>query len=268
MSTLTSKDGTRIAFDRVGHGPSLILVDGAMCSRAMGPMPQLLPLLTSHFTVTCYDRRGRNESTNTLPYSPEREVEDLDALIQNAGGSSFVYGISSGAALALLAAAKGLSIPKLAIYEPPFCPNNNGSTYAESLTHVESLLSDQRRTEALKYFLRDMIGVPGFIAAIMSILPMWSKLKSVALTLPYDIAILSQFDREPGLLSKVRIPTIVMGGTKSPAKLRDAVANTAKPIPNAQLRMLTGQTHNVSAKAIAPILIEYFADRIPQRDAA
>ena len=101
MNTVRSKDGTLIAFDRSGVGPPLILVDGALCYRASGPMGPLAQLLSTHFTVFTYDRRGRGDSSNTAPYAAEREIEDLDALIRVAGGSAFVYGISSGASLAL-----------------------------------------------------------------------------------------------------------------------------------------------------------------------
>jgi pimeloyl-ACP methyl ester carboxylesterase len=120
MSTVRSKDGTTIGFEQTGHGPALILVDGALCSRAMGPMGALARRLAADFTVIRYDRRGRGESTDTPPYAVEREVEDISALVEAAGGSASLFGISSGAALALEAAARGLAIPKAALYEPPF----------------------------------------------------------------------------------------------------------------------------------------------------
>ena len=120
MSTVTSKDGTKIAYEKKGQGPALILVDGALCYRAFGPMQSLAELLAPNFTVYTYDRRGRGESSNGKPYSLEREVEDLDALVKAAGGSAYVYGISSGACLALEAALRlGMEISKLAMYEPP-----------------------------------------------------------------------------------------------------------------------------------------------------
>src|SRR5690242_13844751 len=120
MATVTSKDGTQIAYEKLGSGLPLILVDGALCSRDFGPMPKLAPLLGEHFTVFMYDRRGRNQSGDTKPHAPAREVEDLEALISEAGGEAYVYGVSSGAALSLSAAAAGLNITKLALYEPPF----------------------------------------------------------------------------------------------------------------------------------------------------
>src|SRR5437879_4691813 len=120
MNTVTSRDGTRIAYDKRGSGPALILVDGAFCYRAFGPMPKLAELLSDRFTVYNYDRRGRGDSSDTKPYAVAREVEDLAALFEAAGGSAFLYGISSGAALALRAAGNGLAVRKLAVYEPPF----------------------------------------------------------------------------------------------------------------------------------------------------
>src|SRR5579862_8710988 len=126
MKTVTSKDGTKIVYDQTGSGEAVILVDGALCSRDFGPMPGLAKLLAPHFTVFNYDRRGRNESGDTQPYAPEREIEDIDALIQAAGGSAFIAGISSGAALALAATASGLNIKKLALYEAPFMVDKSG----------------------------------------------------------------------------------------------------------------------------------------------
>jgi pimeloyl-ACP methyl ester carboxylesterase len=137
VQKVLSKDGTSIAFDRSGEGPAIILVDGALCSRSFGPTPKLAPLLSKHFTVFTYDRRGRGDSGDTAPYSKEREVEDIDALIGQAGGSAFtLMGISSGAALALLAATSSLNITKLALYEPPFMVSNEGRNHLPTTKRV------------------------------------------------------------------------------------------------------------------------------------
>src|SRR5215510_1242343 len=117
---VVSNDGTLIAYDRIGAGPPVILVDGALCSRALGPMPGIARLLAERFSVFTYDRRGRGDSGDTAPYAVERELDDLDALIREAGGAAHVFGISSGAVLALTAAARGLRITRLAVYEAPF----------------------------------------------------------------------------------------------------------------------------------------------------
>jgi pimeloyl-ACP methyl ester carboxylesterase len=258
VSRARSKDGTEIAFERAGSGPPLILVDGALCSRNFGPMPKLAPLLALHFTVLSYDRRGRNESGATPPYSVAREVEDLEALIAEAGGSAFVYGVSSGAALALEAAARGAGIRKLALYEPPLGVDKR----QPPIDHVAALnerVAAGRRSDAVKYFMRDMVGIPAPFVLLMRLMPMWSKLAAVAHTLPFDAAIVGDDSLLKQRAAKVAVPTLVMGGLKSPAVLREAVQAVGDAVPGCERRMLAGQTHNVAPQAIAPVLVEYFA---------
>ena len=259
MSTVHSKDGTAIAFDKLGSGEPVILVDGALCSRSFGPLPKLAPLLAPHFTVFHYDRRGRNESGDTPPYAVEREVEDLEALIAQAGGSACVFGISSGAALALAAAARGANIKKLALYEPPFVAVSSArSVPADSAAQLSRLIAAGRRGDAVKFFLVEMVGVPAIFAYILRVLPVWPKLKAVAHTLPYDAAVLGDFSLPKERAAAVVVPTLVIGGEKSPVELRSAVSALAQAVPRAQLRMLKGQTHNVSVKVLAPVLVEFF----------
>jgi pimeloyl-ACP methyl ester carboxylesterase len=259
MTRVHSRDGTPIAFDRSGSGQPLILVDGALCSRRFGPMPKLAPLLARQFTVYHYDRRGRNESGDTPPYSVTREVEDLAALIQEAGGSAFVYGVSSGAALALEAAARGLRIRKLALYEPPFVVATNGGRPADHVAQLKQHISADRRGDAVKYFMTKMVGMPGLLVLPMRLMPMWSKLEAVAHTLPYDAAIVLDETLLGERAARVGVPTLVIGGEKSPAGLRHAVQATGAVVPGAERRFLKGQTHNVSPQALAPVLLEYFA---------
>jgi len=260
MSKVISKDGTPIAFDRLGHGKPIVLVDGALCSRAFGPMPKLAQLLAPHFTVFNYDRRGRNESGDTTPYAVHREVEDIEALIHEAGGSAFVFGTSSGAALALAAAANKLNIKKLALYEPPYIAGRRErSAPADSEAQLKRLVAAGRRGDALKFFMVDMVGMPAVFAYIMRVLPVWPKLKAVAHTLPYDAAVLGDFSLPGDRAASVPVPTIVIGGEKSPIELRSAVSDLADAIPNAKRQMLKGQTHNVSVKVLAPVLVEFFA---------
>jgi pimeloyl-ACP methyl ester carboxylesterase len=259
MATVTSKDGTRIAFEKSGSGFPVILVDGALCSRAFGPMLKLAPLLAEHFTVISYDRRGRNGSGDTKPYTIEKEIEDIGALIDEAGGSACVYGVSSGAALGLAAAANGLNIPKLALYEPPFDVADDGHhPPKDALQQLQLMISEDRRADAVKYFLKDAVGVPAVVVFMMPLFPVWAKLKAVAHTLPYDIAILGDFNLPEERAKSVRIPTLVAGGDKSPAMLRHSVKKLAEVMPNSKLEVLKGQTHNVSAKAIGPVLIDFF----------
>ncbi|HTI60155.1 alpha/beta hydrolase [Mucilaginibacter sp.] len=259
MTQVTSKDGTLIAYEKTGSGLPLILVDGALCSRDFGPMPKLAQFLAGSFTVFTYDRRGRNESGDTKPYAAEREVEDIEALINVAGGAAYVYGVSSGAALALAAAANGLNITKLALYEPPFDVSDEGHhAPADSLPQLKALITQDRRGDAVKYFMKDIIGIPPLVVFMMTLFPIWKKLKAVAHTLPYDITILDGFGLPVERAKSVRVRTLVSGGDKSQVLLQHAVKKLAEVIPNCELRMLKGQTHNVSEKAIGPVLVEFF----------
>jgi len=259
MKTVTSKDGTSIAYDKLGSGFPVILVDGALCSRAFGPMSKLAQLLSPHFTVINYDRRGRNGSGDTAPYAPEREIEDIEALINEAGGSAFVAGVSSGAALALAAAASGLNIKKLALYEAPFMVDKSGhQPPPDSLAQLKAMISENRRGDAVKFFIKDMVGVPAFMVFIMGIMPIFSKLKAVAHTLPYDATIMGDFSLPVKMAASVKVPTLVGGGEKSPVSMQNSVKQLAGVIPNSELKMFKGQTHNISVKVLAPALIEFF----------
>ena len=262
MKKVISKDGTAIAYDQTGSGPPLILVDGAFCSRTFGPMPKLAPLLAPHFTVIAYDRRGRGDSTDTKPYAVAREIEDLDALINQVGGSAFVMGMSSGAVLALRAAAAGLNIKKLALYEPPFMVDRTSGHQppTDHTARLTQLIASDQKSEAAKYYLVKVIGMPSIFYYVMRLLPMWSKMKAIAPSLPYDSAVMGDFGFPAELISTVTIPTLASAGEKSPAMLRNAVEAVANTLPNAQRRILAGQTHNVSVKVLAPVLEEFFKE--------
>jgi pimeloyl-ACP methyl ester carboxylesterase len=257
MSEVVSKDGTRIAYERLGSGPPVVLIDGALCSREFGPMPQIASLLTPNFTVYLYDRRGRGASGDTQPYSKAREVEDVQALIAAAGGSAFVFGTSSGAGLALEAAASGANIAKLAVYEPPFI----GSGPANHEQRLKSFVAAGQRAAALKYFMRDMVGAPAFMVFILPLMRgMWRKLKAVAHTLPYDAAIMGNWEVPAGRLVGMNVPTLAMHGGKTPARLRSAVEALVRVLPNVRHRELPGQTHNVSPAVLVPVLREFFTE--------
>jgi pimeloyl-ACP methyl ester carboxylesterase len=263
MKRVISKDGTPIAFDRSGNGPAVILVDGALCYRGSGPSGPLAAALAGHFTVFTYDRRGRGDSGNTAPYAVEREVEDIEALINEAGGSAFVYGISSGAVLALEAANHGLAIKKLALYEAPFIVDDSRLPIPEDfVAQLYDRISADRRGDAVRLFMK-LVGVPGIFIALMRFLPAWSKLKAVAHTLPYDITLTQDNQRGKPLPARrwaaVTAPTLVVDGGKSPAWIRHAMRALADVLPNAKLRTLEGQTHMVKPKALAPLLVDFFA---------
>jgi len=254
-----SRDGTAIAYERSGHGPALILVDGALCSRTFGPSRKLAAHLAQHFTVYIYDRRGRGESGDTAPYSKQREVEDLAALIREAGEPAYVAGLSSGGALALEAAASGLEVRKVAAYEPPFVNDNGQSGATEHEAALEKLISAGNRGGAVKYFMRSMVGVPAPAVVMMQLMPwMWRKLEAVAHTLPYDAAVMSEFKVPVARLATIRTPTLAMHGSKTDPRLQKAVRSVANAVPGAQYRTLPGQTHNVSPAALTPALVEFF----------
>lgn len=262
MNTVRSKDGTHIAFEQYGTGPALILVDGALCYRASGPSRPLAALLADRFTVFIYDRRGRGDSGDTKPYSIDREIEDLDALITKAGGTAFVYGISSGAALALEAANRGLPIRKLALYESPcIVDDTHAPIPSDFLTRLNGLVAENRRGEAVKMFLR-LVDLPAIAMIMMPLLPAWSKLKSVAHTLPYDITIVQDNQRgrpfSAGRWAGATMPTLAMDGSKSPTWMRNGMRALAAVLPNATFRTLEGQTHMLKADAAAPVLAEFF----------
>jgi pimeloyl-ACP methyl ester carboxylesterase len=263
MSKVTSKDGTQIAYETKGSGPALILVDGALCYRSFGPMTPLSELLAPHFTVYTYDRRGRGESTNSKPYAVEREVEDIEALIQVAGGKAFVYGISSGACLALEAAARlGNKIVKLALYEPPYNSEANArqdwEKYQEKLNE---LLTAGRRGDAVALFMQ-FVGAPADQVAGMRQAPMWPMFEAVAPTLTYDAAAMGK-DRSAPVkqAARITVPALVMDGganlTMMPF-MHTTAAALAKAIPHAQQRTLEGQTHDVNLEVLAPVLVEFF----------
>jgi pimeloyl-ACP methyl ester carboxylesterase len=262
MSTVRSADGTTIAYTRAGQGPPLILVDGALCSRSFGPMPKLAAQLTEHFTVYTYDRRGRGDSGDTAPYEPDREVEDLEALVALAGEQVFVHGTSSGAALALEAAKHIRSITKLAVYEPPFIVDDTRPPMPEDwLPQLKALVAGGQRGDAVKMFMR-FVGTPAIFTAVMPLTPVWGKLKAVAPTLPYDIAILADHQRGIALTqaewAAIKVPTLVAAGGKSPAWMTNGTRALASALPDATYRTLPGQNHMVKAQAIAPALTEFF----------
>lgn len=262
MRTVTSRDGTAIAFDRSGEGPAIVLVGGALSDRtAAAPMAELL---APRFTVLAYDRRGRGDSADTPPYAVAREVEDVEALILEAGDSAFVFGHSSGAVLALeVARALPILIRKLALYEPPFVVDDNRPPLPEDyVTHLDELVSADRHGDAVAFFLTAGVGMPAETVAPMREDPSWFALESVAHTIAYDGAIMADtMSGTPAPLerwSAVTVPTLLMDGGASPAWQRHAVKALADVLPNAQHRTLEGQTHGPAPELLVPVLQEFF----------
>jgi pimeloyl-ACP methyl ester carboxylesterase len=258
---VVSRDGTVIAYDCTGSGPPVILIVGALCSRTFGPAVKLAPILAEQFTVFTYDRRGRGGSGENGPYEVTRELEDLEALIKEADGSAFVFGHSSGAVLALRAAVHGLPIKRLALYEPPLIVDRSRPSTENDWAQIEAFVRQGRRGDAVKVFLKS-VGLPAFAIALMRWLPVWRKITAIAHTLPHDGAIVEEFQRgEPLPATRwvdVAIPTLAIDGGKSPAWMQNGTRALATALSNAQYRTLEGQTHDVAAKALAPVLKEFF----------
>lgn len=256
---ITSKDGTRIAYDAAGHGPAVLLVLGALNSRKSGT--KLAKLLASGFTAITYDRRGRGSSTDSPSYSPEREIEDIAGLIDAIGGQACLYGHSSGAALAIRAAVKlPRQVRKLAVYEAPYALDSDARQAARDyFANLEKALASGQAGDAVALFIRS-VGVSDKQLQAIRQMPMWKGLERLAPTLVYDSEVLGADHALPAaLLSSVRTPTLVMhGGAGSPA-MRDAAQAISQAIPGALLRTLAGQTHGVSPKVIAPVLEGFFA---------
>lgn len=260
MRKATSKDGTTIAFDQSGTGPAVVLVGGALSDRSAGG--PLAALLASHFSVFSYDRRGRGDSSDTAPYAVEREVEDIESLIEEAGGSASVYGMSSGAVLALEAARK-LSITRLALYEPPFIVDDSRSPVPEDyVKQLTELVSSGRRGDAVEYFMIKAVDVPAEYVAQMRSAPSWQGMEALAHTLAYDGAImgntLSGNPLPAERWASITLPTLVMDGGDSPVWARNGVQAIVDILPNARRRTLTGQTHAVAPEVLAPVLAEFF----------
>ncbi|TDO68326.1 pimeloyl-ACP methyl ester carboxylesterase [Kribbella sp. VKM Ac-2571] len=258
MNTVVSKDGTTIAYDRRGNGPALVLVDGALCSRAQGPMPDLAEALADRFTVYNYDRRGRGDSGDAGGYAVEREIEDLAAVIEAAGGSAYVYGSSSGAALALRATAAGLPVEKLVAFEPPYVVDDSRTQIPRSwVADLQAL----EAADAIKYFFTKGIGLPGIFVTMMKLMPAWKPMKAIAHTLPYDAQVLGNncfgdpMDTEQW--APIEQPVLVVNGGKSPGWMKTSTRALAAAVPGARHTEVPGQSHIIKAAAIAPVIADF-----------
>jgi pimeloyl-ACP methyl ester carboxylesterase len=251
VRTAQSTDGTRIAFERSGDGPPLILVVGAFNDRLTGA--PLGRFMQPHFSVFNYDRRGRGASGDTLPYAVDREIEDLAALIAEAGGSAAVFGYSSGAILALKAAARGVGITKLVLYEPPF---RNAPSQVDHAAQLARLIAAGQRGEAVEYFQR-LVGIPDEIIIQMRNAPFRPALEAMAHTLVYELTIIGDAALPIDILASVSIPTLVMAGTNSPDWMRHVARSAAEAVPHGMYRSLEGQTHDMVPEAIGPVVREF-----------
>jgi pimeloyl-ACP methyl ester carboxylesterase len=260
-----SRDGTAIAFDQVGDGPPVILVGGAFQTRTDSKLTMLAELLAPALTVITYDRRGRGDSGDTQPYAVELEIEDLDALIGEAGGSASLFGMSSGGALALAAAAYGLEVERLAIFDAPFMVELSGPRPpADHEAQLARLISAGDRGGAVEFFLTRVIGMPAEAVEPMRASPVWPGLEDVAPTLVYDSAVMGDFSLPLKRIVSVSVPTMVLAGSSGDPRLRRAAEALWGALPDAQHRSLEGQTHDVDPAVLAPEL-EHFFSSVPIR---
>ncbi|GAA1991362.1 alpha/beta hydrolase [Catenulispora subtropica] len=264
-SFVTSADGTPIAYTKIGGGPAVIVIDGAMCHRAFGPSGGVAEQLADQYavyTVYTYDRRGRGESGDDAATTPEREIEDIAALIQEAGGSAALVGFSSGGALALLAAAADVGVTKLACYEVPYITQDwhreAGLKYTADLHQA----LDEGRLGDMPALFMALVGMPPEQIEGMRRSPAWPMFEAVAKTLTYDNAVL---DYKNGgavpadLCASITVPVLAMDGGASPDLLREPAALIAEACPRGERRTLPDQTHEVDAKVLGPVLAEFFA---------
>lgn len=258
MKRVTSKDGTEIAYDQAGNGPALILTLGALNSRKSGA--KLAKLLAARFTVISFDRRGRGESTDTAPYSCQREIEDIAAIISAVGEPVYLYGHSSGGALALEAAiALRKKVKKLAVYEVPYALDGSARRAAIGYDKtLKALLAAGRKGDAVALFVKS-VGVSDKQVQALKRMPMWKGLEKLAPTLAYDSAVLGKGHALPATrLSKITVPTLLMHGGAGAAFMRDVAREIGDAIPRAKVQTLERQTHGVSPKVLAPVLEEFF----------
>jgi pimeloyl-ACP methyl ester carboxylesterase len=254
-----SKDGTRIAYDITGKGPTLVLVAGALGYMDLPFMRAFVSDFAKDFRVVNYDRRGRGASGDTAPYTIQKEVDDLHAVIRATGDSPIVLGTSSGAALTLEAAALGVPMARLVAFEPPYMIGEHRQpNHARYESDVRALIARGDRDGAVRLFMR-IVGMPRFMIAIMRLLPIWKKLLPVAHTLPYDASIMNNFELPAARLRAISVPTLVVGGGKSPASLKDAVRAVGERIPGARVVEVPKQSHAIKGAALSPVVREFAA---------
>ena len=265
METTKSADGTVIAYDRTGDGPPLVVVLGAFCDRKSFVPPASL---ADRFTVCCYDRRGRGGSGDSQPYSPDREIADLAAVIEAVAGSgtgAFVFGHSSGAALALRAAAHGVPMTAVVAYEAPFVIPGTRKLADDPAGRITALVTAGRRADAVTFWMTDVVQAPAEMIPMMENSPMWAGLQALTPTLPYDLALTGDQGVPADDLAKITVPVLVLGGSNSPDWFHRTVEATTDAIPGARLVMLDGQDHGAPPEVIAPVLTGFFLGSLAHR---
>jgi pimeloyl-ACP methyl ester carboxylesterase len=256
VNTVKSADDTVIEFDRYGDGPPVIMTVGAFNTRSDTDL--LAKALASQFTVLNYDRRGRGGSGDTPPYAVAREIDDIAALIQAAGDPASVFGYSSGATLALKAAASGLPITHLVLYEPPFNTDDSYPLLPGGFAgQLAELVAAGRRGDAVELYQTQAVGIPEQVVAQMRHAPFRPALEAIAHTLAYDAAVVGDRSLPTALLATITIPALVITGEQSPPFLRNAAQATAAALPHGQLAVLPGQSHDINPEATAPVMAKF-----------
>jgi pimeloyl-ACP methyl ester carboxylesterase len=257
MEHVTSNDGTAIGYDRLGEGPPVVLVCGGSVDR-MSNAPVAELLATDH-TAFNYDRRGRGDSGDTQPYAVDREIDDIAAVVDAAGGSAFLYGTSSGAVLALKAAAKLDSITKLALWEPPYIPEGVPRPPADTAETYRRLVAEDRRGDAVEFFMTKVVGMPDEFVAQAKHAPFWGPTEALAHTLAYDATVMGDYTMPADIVESVPIPTLVLAGSASFPWMDQTARAMADLLPKGQHGLLEGQTHDVDPSVITPALEAFFA---------
>jgi pimeloyl-ACP methyl ester carboxylesterase len=256
MDTVTSRDGTTIAFDRLGQGPPVVLLPGGSVDRTANA--GLAAELAARHTVYNVDRRGRGDSGDTQPYAVEREVEDIAAVIDAAGGRAHLYGSSSGAGLAMHAAAAGLPVARLALWEPPYSVGGRPDLPDDTASVYRELIDAGRRGDAVEYFMAKVVGLPPEFVANARQAPWWAQQEALAHTLAYDATVMGDYTLPTVIARAITVPTLIVDGGASFGFLGETADALAKLIPGAQRATLDGQEHNVDPAALAPVLTRFF----------
>lgn len=257
MQKTTSKDGTQIAFAKIGRGPSLLIIGGALTDHQF--YAPLADAMASHFTVYTLDRRGRGLSEDTKPYAPEREVEDVAAVMALSGGPTFLYGHSAGCALALRAAAAGLALTKLVLADPPYTPRGQNdeaarTEHAEQAAHIQRLNDKGDFKGSAKFFLSGF-GLSEDELEAMLQSPPGAKMIRIARTLPHDFVLLGDGLVPTTLADTVRASALVL----APSAMPEAALQLVGVMPNARFAAMDAPVHELSPGDFAPLLTQFFA---------
>jgi pimeloyl-ACP methyl ester carboxylesterase len=258
MPNVTSADGTELAYDTAGDGPLVILVDGALCFRDSGPMRSIAEQLGTDLTVLQYDRRGRGGSADTLPFAVEREVEDLEALIDAIDAPASLFGMSSGGALVLAAAAAlGSKVSRIALYEPPYMPEQARAGATAYTAELTASLGSGDRDAAVAAFLR-RVGTPDATIEGMRRSPAWPHLEALAPTLAYDDQLMGDSAVPTERIALIGVPVLTLAGGATPPFLQYGAATVADFSTRGEFRVIDNESHDVSPVALAAQLVPFF----------